>query len=233
MTELIVALDVDTLADAERLVKNLSGTADWFKVGLRLFTAHGRKAVELVKKSGGRVFLDLKLHDIPQTVAHAADEAGKLGADAVSLHLLGGLEMISAAATAKHKPLLWGVTVLTSLRPEDLTFLGPAVNISKLAVSLAAVGQSGGIDAVICSPREVSAISSALPRRVKFVTPGIRPAGAALNDQARVMTPGDAAKLGVDYIVVGRPITHDKDPRAAARKIKAELSSVKKTARAA
>lgn len=224
MTGLIVALDVETLARQEELLDALEGLDAWYKVGLQLFTAAGGRAVEAVKRRGGKVFLDLKLHDIPQTVALAVREAGRLGADAASLHLMGGKDMLRAAADVPARPRLWGVTVLTSMTDEGLAGVWPGARAADMAASLAELGLSAGIDAVICSPADVPGLRRRLaPRSPRFVTPGVRPAGAERHDQARVTTPREAAALGIDRVVVGRPITHARDPRAAAEAILAEL----------
>lgn len=226
MTQLIVALDVDTIKKQEELLKALHGTVVWYKVGLQLFTAHGKRAVDIVQRHGGKVFLDLKLHDIPQTVAHAVREAQRLGVDAVSLHLLGGADMLRAAAEVSPRPQLWGVTVLTSMAAKDVRIFSPSAKIPSLVKSLAKLGWVGGADATICSPQEVGMLAKAFPHLdMKFVTPGIRPQGAALHDQRRVMTPGEAAVLGIDYVVIGRPITHASDPRKAALDILAEMKA--------
>jgi orotidine-5'-phosphate decarboxylase len=226
MTQVIVALDVDTIKREEELLKALKNAIVWYKVGLQLFTAHGKRAVDLVRKNGGKVFLDLKLHDIPQTVAHAVREAQRLGVDAVSLHLMGGADMVRAAAEVSPRPELWGVTVLTSMAPKDLKVFHPGARIPAMVKSLAKSGWVAGADATICSPLEVAYLRKQLPHLdMKFVTPGIRPKGAALGDQARVTTPGEAATLGVDFIVVGRPITHAPDPRKAALDILAEMQA--------
>ena len=226
MTQVIVALDVDTIKRQEELLKSLKNVVVWYKVGLQLFTAHGKRAVDLVQKNGGKVFLDLKLHDIPQTVAHAVREAQRLGVDAVSLHLMGGPDMVRAAAEISPRPKLWGVTVLTSMSPKDVKVIHPSARIPAMVKSLAKSGWVSGADATICSPQEVAYLRKQLPHLdMKFVTPGIRPKGAALNDQSRVTTPGEAAKLGIDFIVVGRPITHAPDPRKAALDILAEMQA--------
>ncbi len=226
MTQIIVALDVDTIRREEELLKSLKDLIVWYKVGLRLFTAHGKRAVDLVHKSGGKVFLDLKLHDIPQTVAHAVQEAQRLGVEAVSLHLMGGADMVRAAAEVTPRPKLWGVTVLTSMAPKDVKIFHPEARLPALAKSLAKTGWTAGADATICSPREVAWLRRQLPDLgLKFVTPGIRPRGADLNDQSRVMTPGEAAALGIDYVVIGRPITHAPDPRKAALSILSEMKA--------
>lgn len=226
MTQVIVALDVDSIKKQEDLLKALHGAIVWYKVGLQLFTAHGKRAVDVVRRHGGKVFLDLKLHDIPQTVAHAVREAQRLGVDALSLHLLGGADMLRAAHEVSPRPKLWGVTVLTSMAPKDVKIFSSSAKIPALVKSLAKQGWVGGADATICSPREVAALKKSFPHLdMKFVTPGIRPKGASLDDQSRVMTPGEAAKLGVDFIVIGRPITHAPDPRKAALDILAEMKA--------
>ena len=226
MTQVIVALDVDTIKRQGELLAALKDAVVWYKVGLQLFTAHGKRAVDLVRKSGGKVFLDLKLHDIPATVAHAVREAQRLGVDAVSLHLSGGADMVRAPAEVSPRPLLWGVTVLTSMAPKDVKIYHPSARIPAMVKSFAKMGWVSGADATICSPQDVPALRRQLPNLdMKFVTPGIRPRGAALNDQSRVTTPGEAAALGIDYIVVGRPITHAPDPRKAALAIFAEMQA--------
>lgn len=226
MTQVIVALDVDSIAKQEYLLKALHGTIVWYKVGLQLFTAHGKRAVDIVQRHDGKVFLDLKLHDIPQTVAHTVHEAQKLGVDAVSFHLMGGADMLRAAAAVMPRPKLWGVSVLTSMGPRDVKVFAASTKIPSLVKSLAKQGWVGGADATICSPREVGMLKKAFPHLdMKFVTPGIRPKGAALNDQNRVMTPGEAAKLGIDFVVIGRPITHAEDPRKAALYILAVMKA--------
>jgi orotidine-5'-phosphate decarboxylase len=226
VTQVIVALDVDTIKKQEELLKSLKNVIVWYKVGLQLFTAHGKRAVDLVHKNGGKVFLDLKLHDIPATVAHAVREAQRLGVEAVSLHLLGGPDMVRAAAEVAPRPKLWGVTVLTSMSPKDVKIIHPAARIPSMVKSLAKAGWVAGADATICSPQEVEHLRKQLPHLdMKFVTPGIRPKGAALNDQSRVMTPAEAAALGIDFIVIGRPITHAPDPRKAALDILAEMQA--------
>lgn len=226
MTEVIVALDVDQLGKAEELVERLKGTITFFKVGMRLFTAHGKRAVELVQKHGGRVFLDMKFYDIPQTVAHAVEEAQKLGVEAMSIHLSGGVEMIRAAAAVKPRPKLWGVTVLTSLEPKDVKVFHPEASVPVMVKELARLGYLNGVDATICSAQEVQYLRKTLKSfPLKFVTPGIRPQGGPAHDQKRVMTPGQAAALGIDHIVIGRPITHAPDPLKAAQDILAEMKA--------
>jgi orotidine-5'-phosphate decarboxylase len=230
VTEVIVALDVPTLRAQKELVESLHGTVTFFKVGLQLFTAHGKKAVEVVQKAGGRVFLDLKLHDIPQTVELAVKEARKLGVEALSLHLSGGAAMLRAAAEVEGRPKLWGVTMLTSLTEADAKVFHEKAELAHVVESLAKLGRQEGIDATICSPLEVAPLRRALGENAAFVTPGIRPAGADLGDQKRVMTPEQAAALKIGHIVIGRPITHAPDPRRAAQEILAAMKRASKTA---
>jgi orotidine-5'-phosphate decarboxylase len=224
MTEIIVALDVDTIHEEEALLERLKNTITFYKVGLQLFTAHGKRAVDLVHRYGGKVFLDLKFHDIPQTVAHAVREAQKLGAESVSLHLSGGSAMLKAAAEIHPRPKLWGVTVLTSLGAQDLRVVQPRTTLPTMVKNLARLGWINGIDGTICSGQEVAALRRALPHLdMRFITPGIRPAQSGIQDQKRVMTPGEAAVLGINYIVVGRPITQAPEPLRAAQSMLAEM----------
>ncbi|MFA6318053.1 MAG: orotidine-5'-phosphate decarboxylase [Elusimicrobiota bacterium] len=224
MTDIIVALDVDTILKEEELLNRLKGTITHYKIGLRLFTAHGKRAVDLVHHYGGKIFLDLKFHDIPQTVAHAVREAQRLGVEAVSLHLSGGAGMVDAAAEVSPRPKLWGVTVLTSLQNKDVKVFGQGAQVPALAKRLAKMGWVHGIDAIICSGQEVAHLRRSFPHLdMRFIVPGIRPAGAVRNDQRRTMTPGDAARLGIDRIVIGRPITMAPDPLKAAHDIMREM----------
>jgi orotidine-5'-phosphate decarboxylase len=231
VTQVIVALDVDTIAKEEALVEKLKGSITWFKVGLQLFTAHGKRAVDIVHKAGGKVFLDLKFLDIPQTVANAVHEAQRFGVDALSLHLWGGSAMIKAAAQVSPRPQLWGVTVLTSLEPKDLRSFHPGARLPIMVRNLAKMGWANGLDGVICSGQEVAYLKKSLKHLdLRFITPGIRPAKAAAHDQRRVMTPGDAAQLGIHYIVVGRPITMAPDPLKAAQEILLEMQEASPSA---
>jgi len=224
MTNVIVALDVDTILKEEKLLESLKGTITHYKVGLRLFTAHGKRAVDLVHRHGGKVFLDLKFLDIPQTVAHAVKEAQRLGVEAVSLHLWGGADMVRAAAAVSPRPKLWGVTVLTSMLGKDIRVFHPRAKISSMVKNMAKMGWVHGIDGTICSGQEVEYLRKTLKHLdMKFVTPGIRPSWSQRNDQRRVMTPSEAAALGIDYIVIGRPITMAPDPLKAAHDILREV----------
>ncbi|MFH1726718.1 MAG: orotidine-5'-phosphate decarboxylase [Elusimicrobiota bacterium] len=223
ITELIVALDVDTITQEEELLETLKGTVTYFKVGLRLFTSHGKRAVELVHRYGAKVFLDLKLHDIPQAVEHAVHEVQKMRVYAVSLHLSGGADMIHAAASVYPRPKLWGVSVLTSLSATDLHVIHPKASLRPMALRLARMGLAHKIDGVICSGLEVPSLKKALGPETCFITPGIRPAGHSAHDQKRHITPGEAARLGIRYAVVGRPVTKEANPLAAAQEILTEM----------
>lgn len=223
MTEVIVALDVDTLQEEQELLDRLHGTITHYKIGFRLFTSHGRKAVELVQKKGGQVFLDLKFHDIPETVSQAVRQAHKLGVMSVSIHLWGGAEMLKAAVEVNPRPKLWGVTVLTSMTDQDLRFIDPGLEVEQTAGKLAQLGQAQHVDGIICSAKEVPLLQKQLGPKATFITPGIRPADASADDQRRIVTPAEAAKLGIRYIVVGRPITKATDPLNAAQSILAEM----------
>ncbi len=220
MTDVIVALDVDTILKEEELLKSLKGTITRYKVGLRLFTAHGKRAVDLVHRYGGKVFLDLKFLDIPQTVAHAVKEAQRLGVDSVSLHLWGGADMVRAAASVSPRPKLWGVTVLTSMQAKDIRVFHPRARISTMVKNMAKMGWVEGIEGTICSAQEVEYLRRSLKHLdMKFITPGIRPEGSHRNDQRRIMTPAEAAALRIDHIVIGRPITMAPDPLKTAHDI--------------
>ncbi|MBI5882864.1 MAG: orotidine-5'-phosphate decarboxylase [Elusimicrobia bacterium] len=221
---LILALDVDTILREEELLKRLKGTITHYKVGLRLFTAHGKRAVDLVHHYGGKVFLDLKFLDIPQTVAHAVHEAQRLGVESVSLHLWGGAGMIEAAVSVQPRPKLWGVTVLTSLQDKDIKVFNSTAKVPSMVKKLAKMGWVHGIEGIICSGQEVELLRRSFPHLdMRFVVPGIRPAGVKRNDQRRTMTPGDAARLGIGHIVIGRPITMAPDPLKAAHDILREM----------
>jgi len=216
----ILALDVATLAEAERFLDRLKGLIGFYKVGLRLFSAEGPRAVDAVKKRGGKVFLDLKLHDIPQTVAGAVESAAGLGVDAVSLHLSGGKAMCEAAQAVPRRPLLWGVTVLTSLSVGDLAPLGGGTPLGR-ALSLAR--EFGPfVDGLVASGKEVDRLRG-LGIGKPLIVPGIRPHGVIRGDQKRVITPQDAARLGIEYVVVGRPILEAPEPVEAARQLLAAL----------
>ncbi|OGR77007.1 MAG: orotidine 5'-phosphate decarboxylase [Elusimicrobia bacterium GWC2_64_44] len=221
-TELIAALDTDTLKAAEHLLDKLEGRVKFFKVGSVLFTAAGPAAVDLVHKRGGRVFLDLKFYDIPNTVKHAVKHAGAMGVYSVSLHLSGGNEMLRACAELDKRPKLWGITVLTSFDEYGLFRSGYRCGIDKTVRNLAAHGAANGADGVVCSPLEAAMLRKIHDGKLKLVTPGIRPEARG-DDQKRAVTPAAAREAGADFIVVGRPITAAADPAAAAAAILEDL----------
>jgi orotidine-5'-phosphate decarboxylase len=229
---LILALDVGDLAEVKHLVRLLAPEIGMFKVGKQLFTHAGPQAVHLIQQLGGEIFLDLKFHDIPTTVAKAAAEATRLGVKMFNVHASGSLEMMSRTVREVRRvcrqeklrrPIMLAVTVLTSLNQDDLKRVGLDVNVADQVVRLALLSKEAGMDGVVASPHEVADIRAACGRRFVIVTPGIRPRDGQRNDQERVMTPRGAVDAGVDYIVVGRPILGAKDPVAAARAIVAEM----------
>jgi orotidine-5'-phosphate decarboxylase len=230
---LIVALDVDSLDRAATLVDALHGTARRFKIGSQLFTAGGPAAIEMVRKRGGEVFLDLKFHDIPNTVEGAAREAVRLGAFMFNVHASGGRAMMRAAVHGAHdaaqilglpRPLVLAVTVLTSLDRQALSAeLRVASSVEGHVLHLCALAREAGLDGAVASPQEIKAIRRAMGAGWTIVTPGVRPAGSETDDQARIATPRAAAAAGADYLVVGRPITAAPDPATAATAILAEM----------
>ena len=231
---IIVALDVEEIEAAERLVRQLGDQVGAFKIGKQLFTRYGPAVVEMVHAHGGRVFLDLKYHDIPATVARAAREAVRLGVWMFNVHALGGAAMMRAAGHAAREmaaqrgvapPILLAVTVLTSMTAQDLQPLGITLPVPDLVAVLARQTRQAGLDGVVASAREVALIRQACGRDCVVVTPGVRPAGSQANDQKRTMTPGDAVWAGADYLVVGRPITAAPDPLTAAAAIGAEIAA--------
>ncbi len=223
-TGLIAALDVNDLQAERDLLEKLKGTVKYYKVGSVLFTAAGPAAVELVHKYGGEVFLDLKFHDIPNTVRGAVRGAAAMGVYSVSLHLSGGADMLKACAALEKRPKLWGITVLTSFDENTLFRSGFRGGIEKTVKLLAKLGLENGADGVVCSPLEAGLLRKAYGGGFTLVTPGIRPA-AQSDDQKRTVAPGAARSAGADFIVVGRPIIEAGDPAAAAAGIMAELKS--------
>jgi orotidine-5'-phosphate decarboxylase len=232
--KIIFALDVATLEEARHFVGLLQGRVGLFKVGLELFMAHGPKAVWAVREAGGDVFLDLKFHDIPNTVSRAAEEAVKLGVSMFNLHATGGVEMMQATAQrCRHlaeklnrpRPILLAVTLLTSLDEGNLKEIGWVGPISERVAHLAAMAQKAGIDGVVASPQEIVSIRQRCGPPFVIVTPGIRPALAATapDDQKRVMTAKEAIVAGADYIVIGRPVRLAQDPAAAMDRVIAEI----------
>ena len=229
MAELIVALDVDNRAEAVERVKSIGDAVGFYKIGLELFTAEGPDVVKAVKDLGKRVFLDLKLHDIPRTVERAVKAGGSLGVDLMTIHSVGGKAMIKAAADAaaefgSNAPRILAVTVLTSLDQSDLEDVGIAGRTPAMQVSaMARFAVENGAHGLVCSPKEVGSLSAALKAGTLFITPGVRPAGAAVGDQKRVATPADAVRDGATHLVVGRPILAAEDPVAAAIAIRQEM----------
>jgi orotidine-5'-phosphate decarboxylase len=226
-TELIVALDFAIRQDAEALVDEVGDAVTWYKIGKQMFTRYGPSAVEMLKQRQKRVFLDLKFHDIPNTVAKAVESALDIGADMVNVHASGGAAMMAAAAksakSANPDALLIAVTVLTSMDESALRGVGVPRQPAEQVEALARLAQDSGVQGVVASAHELELISRACGADFVTVIPGIRPAGAALGDQKRVMTPEQAAALGAHFIVVGRPITQAEDAARAARDIQASL----------
>ena len=216
---IIIALDYPAAAPALALVERLSPELCQLKIGKELFTRAGPALVETLQYRGYRVFLDLKFHDIPNTVAGACRAAADLGVWMVDVHALGGRRMIETAAATlaqyQHPPLLLAVTVLTSLSPSDLTELGWPKDPAVLALHLAQSARAAGVAGLVCSAHEASALRHALGADLCLVTPGIRSPEAPADDQQRTMTPADAIQAGADYLVVGRPVTRAPDPLAA------------------
>jgi orotidine-5'-phosphate decarboxylase len=222
---LIVALDFPSPAKALALVSVLSGSVSIYKIGLQLYTAAGPAIVQAVAATGAKIFLDLKLHDIPNTVAKAVTAAGELGVEMLTVHLAGGNPMLKAAVEAKPPHLLLlGVTVLTSATQETLEETGVGSTIRDQVLRLADLGKRSGIGGLITSPREVGLLREKFGNEIALITPGVRPAWAAPDDQKRFTTPAEALKTGADYLVVGRPITAADDPRAAVDRLLAEMA---------
>ncbi len=230
---LVLALDVDGLKSAEELVNKLKDYVGIFKVGSQLFTSEGIKVIDMVNQKGGKVFLDLKFHDIPNTVKGAAESATKLGIYMFNIHASGGYEMMKAAADAAReisvklnikKPLVLGVTILTSINQKVLEKeIGVNKNVKEHVVHLAKLAKSAGLDGVVASPQEIKGIRAGCGDDFIILTPGVRPAGEELNDQKRVMTPKQALEQGADFIVIGRPIRNAKNPVKAAKNILEEM----------
>jgi len=233
--QLIVALDVASAQKARELFKALQGVVGMFKIGSQLFTAAGPALVREIVAAGERVFLDLKFHDIPNTVAAAGVEATRLGVSIFNLHAAGGTEMMRrtaetvaecAASEGLARPLIIAVTVLTSANETTLAELGYDLDAAELVHRFALLAEASGLDGVVASPREVGIIRAAVKKPgFVVVTPGVRPAGSALFDQKRVTTPREAIVAGADFIVVGRPIIEASDPAGAALQIIDEMAT--------
>jgi len=234
--KILCAIDTPDLARALDLAAALKGRVGGIKLGLEFFSAHGPDGVRRVMAGAGGsdLFLDLKFHDIPNTVAAAMRAAAALAPRFINVHAGGGPAMLEAARKAAQDaaaktgiapPLVLGVTVLTSLDGADLGVLGVAAKVEDQVVRLAALAAAAGLDGVVCAAREIAAIRRARGPDFVLVTPGIRPASAATGDQKRVATPADALRAGADYLVIGRPITADPDPAAAAERLVAEAAA--------
>ena len=230
----IIALDTSDLKMARKLIHGLKDLIQMFKIGSQLFTACGPKSVSVVREAGFDVFLDLKFHDIPNTVAQSAREAVRLGVFMFNVHVSGGLQMMQEACVASADearkrnltpPKLIGVTLLTSLNQEDVNKqIGIPKSVEDTVLHFSELAQKAGLDGVVASPKEVQKIREKLGPSFLIVTPGIRPAGSERGDQERVTTPEEAFRLGSDYIVIGRPVTEAPDPREAVLQIFKEFS---------
>jgi orotidine-5'-phosphate decarboxylase len=223
---LAVALDYPDAEAALRLVDSLDNTCQWFKVGMELYYAAGKPFVQLLRNRGFDVFLDLKLHDIPNTVAGAVRSATQAGAGLLTIHASGGAAMMSAAADAAQapgSPRLLAVTVLTSMDASELTGIGITASPADQVLRLANLAKQSGIDGMVCSAEEVATVRAATGPETLLVIPGIRPTGSAIGDQKRVATPAQAIADGASMLVVGRPITRATDPAAAVRAILHEI----------
>jgi len=227
---LIIALDVSSAAAAQTIVAAVGESGFFYKVGKQLFTAEGPLVVRDLVASGKRVFLDLKYHDIPNTVGAAVAEAAKLGVKMVTVHVSGGGKMLQAAVTAANaslnRPTILGVTVLTSLNDHDLDTIGIRGGVTSEVLRLGALAITSGCGGLVASAREASELRKELGHNFAVVTPGVRPAGAGHGDQVRVVTPSEAIASGATHIVVGRPITEAPDPSEETRAILAEMESV-------
>jgi orotidine-5'-phosphate decarboxylase len=222
--KIIVALDVPSKKDALGLVEQLRGQISFFKIGLQLYTAEGPEIVRAVLSTGAKVWLDLKLYDIPNTVGRAVESATGLGVQMLTIHLSGGAEMIRAATSARKGSMsILGVTVLTSSTDETLREIGIASNAEDQVLRLARLGVENGIDGVVASPHEIKRLRSEFGENIQIAVQGIRPTWAKADDQKRFMTPRAALEAGADYIGIGRPITKHPNPREAVQKILAEL----------
>ena len=227
--KIIIALDYSDEKSAIAMVNQLSPELCRIKIGKELFVSCGPQLVEKISKMGFEIFLDLKFHDIPNTVAGACNAAANLGVWMVNVHASGGLKMMQAAREAiegnSHKPLLIAVTILTSLDNQALSEIGYKNNTQQQVLQLAKLTRHAGLDGVVCSPLEAQQIKSQTNKDFILVTPGVRPKGSDVNDQSRIMTPKQALEAGSNYLVIGRPITASKNPLKALEDISLEIKS--------
>jgi orotidine-5'-phosphate decarboxylase len=230
---IIFALDVDHFSEAQQWVNLLKGRVGMFKVGKQLFTHAGPKVVDMIRQKGQKVFLDLKFHDIPNTVAKAGEEATKLNVSVFDLHALGGFEMMKRAAEASRsaakdlgipKPLILAVTILTSMSEETLKEVGIQGPVADEVARLASLSMKAGIDGVVASPQEIGIIRKTCGKDFLIVTPGIRSPSSKKDDQMRTLSPKEAILAGADLMVIGRPIREAKDPVEAVQKIIEDIS---------
>lgn len=231
--KVIFALDVSSMAEIEQWADTLSGKVGMFKIGKQLFTSTGPAAVNAIQNRGGEVFLDLKYHDIPNTVAQATVAAARMGVKLSNLHALGGYEMMAKTMESLDKEFkgacrtkVLAVTILTSSNEETLRGIGIEHSVPDMVVRLATLAKSAGVDGVVASPQEVKLIRQACGSDFLIVTPGVRPSFASADDQKRIMTPAEAVSQGADYLVIGRPIAAAADPVNAADMIAEEIAAV-------
>lgn len=229
---LIVAIDAHSMEKVQQLVETLGDSVTYYKVGMELFYSAGSQVITYLREQGKEIFLDLKLHDIPNTVGQGLAALTELGVSMLNVHASGGPAMMKAGADAVRekaqamgieRPKLIAVTVLTSINSAEWSALGYQVDLSKQVVHLAMLAQKAGLDGVVASPQEAEAIRLACGDEFIIVTPGIRPAGAAINDQSRIATPAGALKKGAHQLVIGRPITAAENPRQAVQDILKEM----------
>ena len=234
--KIIVALDVNDLGEMENLVDRLRAVVKIFKIGAELFTSCGVQTVDIVRRKGGKVFLDLKYHDIPNIVMKASKAVAKQNIHMFTVHTMGGLEMMKAAVEAAKEeaerleitpPIILGVTVLTSLNSKDIQTVGMDGTVNEQVLRLVKLAEKAGLNGVVASPKEVQEIRKHVKKDFLIVTPGIRPSWSQKRDQKRVATPKEAIDMGADYLVIGRPITAQEDPRDAAERIISEITEIK------
>jgi orotidine-5'-phosphate decarboxylase len=225
--KIIVPLDVPTVRAARELIEAIGGTVGFFKVGNQLFTAAGPDIVKEIRASGSKVFLDLKFHDIPNTVRHAVESASSLGVEMLTVHLSGGRAMCEAAVAGRgtSEVLILGVTVLTSLNDAGLLEIGFRGSVGEEVLLLAELAKNVGITGLVASPLELGILRKRFGSHFTTVIPGIRPTWSESGDQERILTPRQAVDAGADYLVIGRPITAAKDPKIAVQRIVEELES--------